>query len=537
MVISQITPIAHSPGLFYDHLDNTYSYNDFWNVITHIDMVSMEPHLNNIEKQIKKTLDICIKFQLNEIFQCKDVFSPIEALLQSNFIKLYSLSHLVSADSPNRFKRSLEFGGEILKFLFGTLDADDARKYDAAINACQTSETELFRLMKENIHVVKSTINTFNTSLNRLNKNEHRLNSQIDRLNDILTQTTKNNNELIYVSKLNNLVNIIKGSLLTISNSLESILNAILFAKANVLHPSVITPTNLVNELLKHVNSINKRLDFPVPLNIETIHSLIDVSKLTTYYYRKKIVFVIQIPLISPVKYAVYKLIPLPTPHDPMQPNTFALIQPIKPYLAITEDRLNYAMLDTLEQCRKVDNNYSICPAVTIFPSITNPSCETKLLTDVVLSLPQECNSRLISGNIDIWQKLSGNRWIFVQSKSNKVTLKCNDITTDYPIIGTGILKLSNDCIGYSKTLRFTPSTTYSINSKNQFIIDYDITQDDCCKRDIFNKTISSLSPITLSNIALDSLKHSSRQLEDLEKEINNFQEQTHFVKYAPYYS
>ncbi|KAL0893196.1 hypothetical protein ABMA27_014810 [Loxostege sticticalis] len=535
---ASITPIAHSPGIYYDPITNIYFYNDYWKIITHIDIVSIEPHLNNIENSIRKVLDICIKSELNDFIQCKDIVSPIEILLQANYIKLNSLSHIISTDSSNsRFKRSLEFGGEILKFFFGTLDADDARKYDAAIEASQKSETELFHLIKDNIHIVKSTINSFNSTISRLSKNEFRLNNQIDKLNEILSQSAKNNNELLLISKINNLVNIIEGSSLTISYFLESVLNAILFSKANILHPSVITPTNLLNELSKHNHLINKRLDFPVPLNIETIHTIIDVSTLTSYYYNKRIVFIIQVPLISSIKYSVYKLIPLPTPPDQNNPNTFALIHPTKSYLAITDDRLNYALLDDLRDCSKISNDHYICPLLTIYSTNSNPSCETKLLTEVVMSLPNECNSNLLHGQIDIWQKLHGNEWIFVQSRTNKLTIKCNNDIKDYAILGTGLLKLSNDCIGYSKTLQFIPSTMSTFTFTNQFIIDFDITKDDCCKREILNKTIPLLSPLSLSNIDLDSLKHASHHLDGLENELNNFQSESHFIKYGSYYS
>lgn len=475
---------------------------------------------------------------LNDFMHCKDLISPIEVLLQSSFIKLNSLSHIISADSPNRYKRSLEFGGEILKFFFGTLDADDARKYDSAIEACQKGENELFNLIKENIHIVKSTINSFNSTLNKLNKNEFRLNNQINALNEIISQTTKNNNELLYITKINNLVNILEGSLLTISNLVDSILNAILFAKTNVLHPTIITPTNLLKELSKHNHLINNRLDFPVPLNIETIHTIIDISKLTAYYYNKKIVFVIQIPLISPIKYSVYNLIPLPTPSDYNKSDSFVLVYPAKPYLAITDDRLNYALLDSIRDCPKINNEYCICQLTTISSSNSNPSCETRLLTDVVLSLPKECNSKLLYGQIDIWHKLHNNEWVYVQSKINKLNVKCNNNNIkDYSIIGTGILKLTPDCIGYSKTLQFLPSTVSTFTYKNELVIDFDITQDNCCKQEIVNKTIPLLSPLSLSSIDLESLDHVSHQLDGLENDVNKFQEESHFVKYAHYYS
>lgn len=534
---SEITPIVHSPGLYFDPITNVYFYNDYWKVITHVDIKSLEPHLNNIDKLIIKTSLLCARIQPEDYNNCKDIFNPIEVLLEQNFIKSQSLSHIISNDAPIRFKRSLEFGGEILKFFFGTLDADDARKYDAAINACQENENELFNLMKDNIHVIKSTINSFNSTISKLNQNENKLNDQINKLNDLVSQFTKDSNKLVYSIKLNNLVSIIEGSLLTLSNFLDSIINSILFSKVNILHPSVLSPTNLYNELSKRSSSINNKLDFPVPLTLDNIHTLLDVSKLVAYYYNNKIFFIIQIPLIFPIKYVVYKVIPLPTPHDNSASNTFALITPTKSYIALTDDRLHYVMLDNIQQCAMLSSDRSICQSENVFSSITNPSCETKLLTEVVLSLPKECNSKLLFGLIDIWQKLGNNRWIYVQSKTNKLTVKCNDDIKDYSIQGTGILSLSENCIAFSKTIRLEPSSSMNFVVHSSLKVDFDITTDDCCKKDNFNKSIPLLSPLTLSNIDLDSLKHSYRQLDDLENEINKIQEESHFVKYASYYS
>lgn len=391
--------------------------------------------------------------------------------------------------------------------------------------------------MKDNIHVVKSSINSFNSTITKLNQNELKLNTQINKLNEIILQTSHNNDRLALFSRLNNLVNIIQGSLLTISNFLDTIINSILFAKVNILHPSVLSPTSLFNELSKRSNTLNKRLDFAVPLNIENIHTLIDTSKLISYFFNNKIVFVLQLPLISPIKYVVYKIIPLPTPHDSLNPNSFALITPTKPFMALTDDRLHYTMLDNLNQCSVINNEHSICPLESIFSTISNPSCETKLLTEVTLSLPTECNSKLLYGLIDIWQKLTNNRWIFVQSKSNKLTVKCNEHVQDFPILGTGILSLSEDCIGYSKTIQLVPSSIQNVMLNNQFRIDFDITNDDCCNKETFNHTVPLLSPISLSNVDFDSLKHSYKQLDNLETIINKVQQESHFIKYSSYYS
>lgn len=535
---SRITPIVHSPGIYFEPITSIHFYNDYWKVITHIDLISLEPYLDNVEILLHRTQNLCDKIQSQDLIQCKDVSSPIEVLIQSNLIKLQSLSHIITNNiQTTKTKRSLEFGGEILKFFFGTLDADDARNYDAAIESCRKSETELFHLMKDNIHIVKSTINNFNSTIYRLNQNEINLNKQINTMNEILSQTTKINNILYYVSRINSLLNIIESSLLSISNLLDTTLNAILFSKVNILHPSVISPINLYNELSKHSNQINKRLDFPVQLNVNNIHSLIDISQLSSYYYNKKIVFILQVPLVTVDNFIIYKNIPLPTPHDESSTKTFVLIQPSNKYIALSDDRMHYAMLDKLDYCKKINNNYSICELTSIFSSLGNPNCESKLLTEVNLSLPPHCNSRIMYGQIDIWQKLNNNKWIYVQSESTKLTIKCDEDLIDYSVVGTGIVKLTENCVGYSKTIQLLPTSSHSFFVKSPLDISFDITTDDCCNKDIFNKTLPHLSPINLSKINLDSLKYATHQMDDLENKLNNFQRESHFIKYGTYYS
>ncbi|XP_022814157.1 uncharacterized protein LOC111348028 [Spodoptera litura] len=533
---SSIIPIYHSPGIYFEPTTNINFYTDHWKVITHVDLISLEPYLNKIESLLQDTLTLCDKIVPKEDSTCKDMSSPIEVLLQSNSIKLQSLSYIISNQSTNKVKRSLEFGGEILKFFFGTLDADDARKYDAAIESCKKSETEMFHLMRDNIHIVKSTINNFNTTIYKLNQNEIKLNAQINQMNKIFSQITKTDNLLLYTSKLNNLLNIIEGSLLAISNILDTTLNSILFSKVNVLHPSVISPLNLYLELSRHSSQINKRLDFPVSLSIQNIHSIIDVSEFSSYYYNNKVIFILRIPLITPDRFMAYKNIPLPTPHDDSH-NTYALIQPSNSYIALSDDRLHYAMLDTLDKCKMINNNLSICELNTIYSCITNPNCESKILTEVTLSLPTECDAKLLYGQIDIWQKLRNNKWIYVQSNTNKLTIKCDENIDDHSITGTGIVKLSPNCIGYSKTIQLIPTSSYSLITKSPLDIRFDITTDDCCKKDIFNKSLPQLSPISLSKINLDSLKYATHQMDNLEQELNNLEKESHFIKYGPYYS
>lgn len=515
-----------------------YMYNDYWNVVTHVEFIPIKPYLDKIETSIESVSKFCEKAENLAIINmdCKDTINPLEILVTSNNLKFESLSHLISDGPLDRSRRAIEFGGEILKFFFGTLDADDARKYDDAINTCQQNEDQLLSLMKENIHVVQSTINNFNVSILKLNNNEIKLKKQIDKLDYIFSQNSQTHSKIINIEKINSIFNIIEGSLLSISNILDTILNSILFAKVNVLHPYVITPTKLYDELSNSIQT-KRSSEFPISLSLQNIHTIIDLSKMTSYFYNNKLVFVIQIPLISPIKFSVYKNLPLPTPRDVIHYETYVLIHPSRLYVAVTDDRLSYALLDSISKCKHVNQEYIICPQPSILSTINNPSCETKLLTEVTLSLPEICDSKVIYGNINVWQKLNDGRYIYVQSKANKLTMKCNSKITDYIVQGTGILSLENDCIAYFQTLQFHASHNFETVLPSQLSINYNIIEDDCCKYNLLNESSPTLTPITLSNIDLESLKLASHKLDHLENEIKQTENQPHIVKYGHYYS
>lgn len=47
-------------------------------------------------------------------------------------------------------------------------------------------------------------------------------------------------------------------------------------------------------------------------------------------------------------------------------------------------------------ECKLINNEYSICPQCSIFSSLSNPSCETRLLTEVTVTLPNEFEKHIL---------------------------------------------------------------------------------------------------------------------------------------------
>ncbi|KAJ0179567.1 hypothetical protein K1T71_005279 [Dendrolimus kikuchii] len=375
-----------------------------------------------------------------------------------------SIAHLTNS---NRFKRAAWIGGigTLSKTIFGTLDEDDAVKYDNAIQSIQNNEKSLGSLIKENILVTTSTLSKFNETLHKIKINEARLNEGIDKLSLQLKNLSFITEELKIKANINLILKSLETSVLTLSFQLEDLTNAIMFSSQNILHPAVLPPTQFY------------------------IHVLMNISNVVCYSLNNKIVFILRIPLVSPKEYSLYHNIALPTPHNIMKPNSFSFIIPSSKYIAMTKDKSEYCTLESLKECRVISAREFICDVITVYPTSANPSCESELISNVISTLPTQCQTDFIYGDLDLWKPLSNNNWIYVQSQNNKLYIECpKQKSLELNIVGTGILNIPNNCFAYCKSTKLIPKSNSIKINITETHSDFNIIDDSCCTLDKFKK-------------------------------------------------
>jgi len=88
---------------------------------------------------------------------------------------------------PERIKRGiLDLGGDILKFLFGTLTQSYAKKYTEHIQKLEDEQQSFPRILQEQMIILKSAITSFNITMQRVNRNERILIENLQRLNKMV---------------------------------------------------------------------------------------------------------------------------------------------------------------------------------------------------------------------------------------------------------------------------------------------------------------------------------------------------------------
>lgn len=496
-----------------------------------VDIGYIQPHIDNIKTALGTARFICQQNSL-DVSKCHNFLQPLTYRLNSILKDYSAISHLI----PDRDKRSAWFAGigSLFKYVIGTMDEDDSIKYNAAIRHLENNNKKLSSLLKDNILITDTALRNYNETLKIVKTNEARLGNAIENLSVVLNNISNIPKEFYVESKMNEIYKELLSSLLTLSFRLDDIVNAIMFTKSHSIHPTVITPKQLYEEMIHSAKDLNRNSELPVSLSLDSIHTLINIAQLSCYFTDNKVVFVIKIPLVSKSEFLLYKPISVPIPHDIDKPHSYAMIVPHCNHIAISRDKLTYVCFSELSMCTKTINQVYICNNLDIYSVQDVPTCETEMLCKIIDKLPQLCETRLIHGHIDTWQELKDNKWLFVKSEPTKLTIECDSHITEHKLLGTGVINLKPNCTAYCKDREFSSKPHYNVII-NPIISDFNLIKDPCCDKDKFMLVKPKLKPLELFDLHLEKLTtvSNNRIMSDIDKIIN---EPGPFIKYESHY-
>lgn len=512
-------------------------YDGHLNVIIPINLSYIKPHIDNVNEILGTIRFLCNQQELFDNLECQNMLQPCTAQYRDIINNFDSISHLTS----KRQKRSAWFSGigTVFKHIIGTLDENDAIKYDEAVETIQRDQTKLATLMKQNILVTTSTLSTYNKIIHEVRINEAILSNSIEQLSLNFKNISETVHKLDLQVKMNEILSVLEGTLMALSFKLEDISNSLLFSKNNVLHPSVLTPYQLYKELADNYRYIPNSKQLPVILDIDNINALINVSDIITFFLNDTLMYILKIPLVTSTEYDVFRCIPLPLPYNKTNLKSYTTIIPSTKYIAITKDKTLYCNIDSIKKCKTMGKHSFICDVMNVFPTNANPSCESEIMTQVVNSLPKQCTTKFIYGHINAWHPLENNRWIYVQSHISKLSIDCvNSELYDINISGTGILKLPYHCKAYCNTAYLYPKSTTNIKI-NVIHSNFNLINDSCCNYSKFNISVPNVLPAPLLINNLDDLKNSNidSNVANLIKDLDKLIVKPHIIKYGTHYS
>lgn len=504
-----------------------------WKILTYLNVTILNDKLDMISSIYKRSVMHCdLVKKENQYFVCKQPFDMLNTKIAKLIEKEETIESLVG---HKKVKRGLfNAVGTVFKTIFGTLDNSDAEYFESAINKVMTDERTYSDLLKEQIQVVKSTITNFNESINILRTTEFYLNENVEKLEKFANKTIKKLNDLALNELISEHVTLLVLLTTELDEEFDNVINAILFSKKNVLHPSIINPINLINEINKHIHLIPKGLTIPIDNSIEYSHIMNEILELKVYYKNGKIIFILDIPLTESVIFDIYHIVPLPMPHR--NHLSFAYIQPSYEYLAVSKITNKYIQFNNIENnCINMFDDKYLCKDINVYTILDDAICEIVLLIKRPLKLPENCNSKLMIGNMEIIHKLNNNKWIIITTEKKLINVICNEKESvdDKYILGTNIITLNGNCQAYIDSYRLITNNIMSTNYEI-LIPKINIVDDDCCKESKLNISHEylNLKSINLNNINLDNLKVISHTLDQMNNKINDAQDHPALIRY-----
>ena len=531
--IERIEPDQNS-GVFFEHLGSAKIYSDYFQLVTYMNVSFYEKKLELIEHFKDKTKSLCQNHTLFQIdmISCHKTMEFLDIEIPSVKQKQTNLFTLLN---HRRSKRGIfNGGGTFLKWILGVADSDDVDRIDDAIHHAEEHDAGVLDLMKEQIHVIRTTIGNFNDSIGSLKVHEETLNHNIDQINDFLVKDGQYKLEKDLSIKLLSYLNAITYLVNELNEQLDVLLDAILFAKSNVIHPKIISPHQFIIELSKRIRSLENGKVFPLPLEPNYAYKILELSKISCSYSKERLIFIIKTPICDSTLFNLYRSLSLPV----LIPNSksYTYIEPTFPFILLSQNKMQYKPIENLKECIDVTSEDFLCKSHTIHSTLEHPICETTLLTSLVKVIPASCKTTNLQGNVYLWHELKFNQWIYSLSENDRLTIICDHHTYDEPIEGTGILTLNNGCIGFNKLNKLIP--TNKITAEYVNIIPTIPIMIDCCEETSNNSMPAfHLNEINLSGIRLDELRHTTHQLNKFEKDLDHIRNQNyHYVKHSNYF-
>ncbi len=522
-----VTYYDHNPGIHFEKLGEMRLYNNKWKIITFVNIDSLSDKFLSLNNYYTMTLNLCRHENAQYHYYICDSFVKFTKYnLNKINRELQVLHELVGHDIVSRNKRGwFDIIGKATKVLFGILDNDDAKYYDAKISEFSKDENSVINLLKEQTKIVQSTLINFNNTIGTLDFNENVLKGNIEKIAKELDKNQKDVKFLNLKTNLEDHVTITNMILNQLQLEIMSLTNAILIAKKGILHPAIMTPVQLTKELRQVLESLPHGLEFPIPLDTSNANILLNIIELQVFFENKRLIYIINTPLVETQLFYLYKISPFP---KLVVLNEFILIQPFSKYIAIDESKQQFVQFSDMEyiSCIKLLGNKIICKQhkpVSLAHLVDN--CEIRLLQATSDKIPENCDKRIVTSKRGIFIQLStSNTWIFAVPNTETLTISCtnNDKPMDVTLKNCGSVTLAKQCKAYSSSTILMPhDNIYQSEVYSEIVPPFDII-DECCQKVKehqinFSEIVLNQHYKTLSK-HIPELNIASHKLDDIEK-------------------
>lgn len=338
-----VTKTLHAPLLPF-HLGESRIVESKHTFIHYIEFIPIINQLENI-----KHFYFIVNNSLNATRYIKPA-SPHYAILRTilrhaEYLMLEVENKLNNIIPHFRQKRALlNIVGRAEKWLFGTLDSDDEKRYDQAISELSNNQNQISKEVVMQVSLTKQLIANYNATITLLDSNQKLIINQLAHFKNNINKTINDITAFLEAQNILNQVILNSQNLITFLDNLE---DALTFAKLNALHNSVISALE-VEHMVKYLTDIYGINKIPKFNNVNSYYKLIGIQ---AKYSNDRLLFALHFPILIDEAFDLYRLYPIPLNQS--------IIIPDAPYLILgtTSQQYENEVCPIIEQVYFCQNN------------------------------------------------------------------------------------------------------------------------------------------------------------------------------------
>uniref|UniRef100_A0A6V7J333 Uncharacterized protein n=1 Tax=Bracon brevicornis TaxID=1563983 RepID=A0A6V7J333_9HYME len=190
-----ITELGGRIGLHYERMHRTRFVKGTWKLVTFIDLRHFEMKKPETDWTVSSSYRyICSLNQYKN--RCDKLFDQQSLSTRCHLARSY-LQHIQALSvatikremtGSRTVERSVPFGfvGTIVKHLFGTLDEDDAKYYNAEIDQLYANQAHISRLIDNETHMIRSGFHTFREQIGFLREKTEALDKHMMEISEVV---------------------------------------------------------------------------------------------------------------------------------------------------------------------------------------------------------------------------------------------------------------------------------------------------------------------------------------------------------------
>lgn len=375
-------------------------------------VIKIENLLNNLSTRFKEQNAVQnLRTELGSVIFEKDHLKASLQLIHPDILTLQN----------NRTKRGLFNAiGSVFKFISGTLDSDDAIRYDSALNELKTNQENLLSHYNQQLSVNHKLIQDYQGLFENISHNFKVLNTVV--------QTTRD-------QEFFGILTMLKINVAQLQGLVSGIQTAVSFASLNLLHLSIINEDQIsqMKASLKRFHAEEFYYSADNILFLKTIN-------VDFYITPDHIVFLLHVPILDPKTYNLYHLYSIPTVRN-------TTIIPPTSYVAMCDNSIYYLK----RNCKYIQQQY-FCSSSDVQRNFQQDTCIKNLLQ---VKKNPECRHVPINVTDSLVEIINSEKYLLILPERIRLHEKCGNEEV-HNLKGIFLINVPYSCSFITKDFTYT---------------------------------------------------------------------------------